>query len=219
MINIAINHTVGNIGRHNGCMYRHSGCIKYRHDGCGHRHNGCCNYRHSGYAEAHFGNPNVIADATTPLQRMQRYRHKRCIVSRKKMKYAFKHKVPRRRSKSTNPLLIFSNYRSASTVLDQETDHAPTAFRQRGSQRTGIQEISVIQCKNIANFTFECKGIQNFRFHYIAKLHANICSSWRREPNQGSSPSIFSVAAHAQSRGVKGPPLPTQFGRAKLYRG
>lgn len=217
MIDISVG--VHKLGRHSGCYYRHSGCRNHRHDGCRYRRNGCYKYRHNGYSGPNVSHPNVIADAATPLLRMQHCRHNGCMGKCGKGKYAFSHKALRIRPTNANPSLIFSNYRSTSTCVGEGTDQTRNTIKQISSQCKGPQDFDVNRCKNIAKFTFECKRIQNFRFDYIAMLRANTRSSRNQRPNHAPLRGSFSAAAYAQSRGVKGPPLPTQFGFAKLYRG
>ena len=226
MIEIDVSPTLQHMSGYNGFCYRHNGCRTCRHDGyhyrrsgCLYRRSGCNKYRQSGYFELSPDYPNVITDAATPLQRMQHCRHNGCIAKLKKRKYAFIHRAHRIQPGNANPFLIFSNYRGTSTDIDQETDRARKTFEQHSSRCKGFRHFDVNRCKNIAKFTFECKRIQNFRFVYIAMLRATTRSPRNRMPNDAASPPIFSVAAYARSRGVKGPPLPTQFGFAKLYRG
>lgn len=190
----------GSACRHNGCYYRHDGCKMYRHSRC---------------AGRVLPPPNVIADARFPLRQMLDRRRSGCKQLKEKQKRSFYCRAPVNRSSPTNPLLIVFNQVG-------RVKHEPFSWHLTwcgAEAQIKAHESDVNQCKNIAKFTFKCKPVQNFRFPYIVESTAS-APSYANSANQFVRvATILFRSSPCASRGVKGPPLPTQFGGAKLYRG
>lgn len=186
-----------------------------RHNGCNCRRNRCKTCRRSGCSHFELRAFSVTADAISPLQRMHDQRYSGCTDLSEKFKSAFNHGVLVKQRLHANPSLILSNQLGGAGPAVSDSHVKWTRLK----TQTGAYGIDVNRCKNIEIFTFHCNAIQNFRFHCIAKINTSRRSSGIRNAESRSFVSDLFRSSPSASRGVKGPPLPTQFGGAKLYRG
>jgi hypothetical protein len=185
--------------------------------------------RHSTYAMLRHSAYVFTASAENPVQIPVEKRHSTCanhvtahtLADLRIEHGAFRYRMKSKKTSSLNHSSLIKEFTRLQRLPAQYAMPPPhPALGRQGARFEGKNiDKFTFKSKNIAMFSSECKRIQNFRFHYVVTLSVNTRSSRNRKPNHEASPPIFSVAVYARSRGVKGPPLPTQFGGAKLYRG